>query len=654
LVFTDIEGSTLLLEELGQAAYRDGLAERREVVRGSFARFGGYEVDTEGDSFFFAFQSATGAVRAVGEAMTGLERGPIRIRVGLHTGEPELNGRNYIGLDVHTAARIMAAGNGGQVVLSQSTRDLLDDSFVLVDLGEHRLKDLSGPRRLFQLGAGVFPPLRTLHRTNLPVPASSFVGRERELEELGALVRDGVRLLTLTGPGGSGKRRLALQAVAGAADSFPDGVWWVPLASVRDPGLVLSSVALALGVPQQPGRRLEETLLDVLAGGRTLLLLDNLEQLLPEAAVPVARLRDARGATVVVTSRERLRVSGERVFPVAPLAATDAVELFSARTVALGVDGGDVGAVAELCARLDNLPLAVELAAARAGLLAPAEMLARLGGRLDHLTGDRDADARQQTLRATIAWSHDLLDQRERTLFARLAVFAGGATLDAVEAVCDADLDVLASLLDKSLLRRSGERVWMLETIREFAGEQLEADNYADELCDRHAGYFLGLAKASDRESRGPGQAIALAWFAAERDNLAAAFEWLLDRDPAAALELAAALWGFWYLRGHFHEGRKMLSAALERADAEATEARASALVGAGLLASIQGDYQESFDLFWAGLACARAAGSTGMEALALSKVSSYPELGREERTVSVRRRSASPARPATAGCSAS
>ena len=463
LVFTDIEGSTRLLAELGEARYLDALSAHRDLVRVAFGRCGGYEVDTQGDSFFYAFPSAAGAVRAVGDAMAALEGGPIAVRVGVHTGEPGLDGRNYVGIDVHTGARVMAAAHGGQVVLSQNTRDLLDDSFALLDLGEHRLKDLSGPRRLYQLGAGGFPPLRTLHRTNLPVPASSFVGREHELEELGALLAGGVRLVTLTGPGGSGKTRLALQAVAGAADAFSAGVWWVPLASVRDPALVLSSVALALDVSEQPGRGLEELLSDALSTGRTLLLLDNLEHLLPAAATAVATLRDAGGAMVVVTSRERLRLSGEHVYPLAPLAGPEAAELFFARTGALGVDAGDAAVVAELCARLDNLPLAVELAASRVGLLAPAEMLARLGGRLDRLRGGRDADPRQQTLRATIAWSHDLLDPAERELFPRLAVFPGGATLDAVEAVCDADLDVLTSLLDKNLVRYSGDRVWMLE-----------------------------------------------------------------------------------------------------------------------------------------------------------------------------------------------
>ncbi len=631
LVFTDIEGSTRLLDDLGQDGYRDALADHREVIREAFGRYGGYEVDNQGDSFFYAFATATGAVGAVREAMAALDGGPIAVRVGVHTGEPGLDPPKYVGLDVHTAARIMAVGHGGQVVVSQSTRDLLDDSFALSDLGEHRLKDLSGPRRLYQLGAGRFAPLKTLHRTNLPVPATAFVGRERELDELAVILREGKRLLTLIGPGGVGKTRLALQAVAEAADSFPDGVWWVPLASLRDPGLVLSSVALALGVPEQHGRGLEETLIDVLSAGKAILLLDNLEHLLPAAAASVATLRDAGGATVVVTSRERLQLSGDHVYTVAPLAAPEAVELFFARTAALGFDAVDADSVAELCSRLDNLPLAVELAAARAGLLAPAEILSRLGGRLDRLKGGRDADPRQQTLRATIAWSHDLLDRSERELFAAFAVFTGGATIDAVEAVCNVDLDVLTSVFDKSLVRRTGERVWMLETVREFASEQFAAGSFADEVADRHAEYYLALAETLDRELHGPGQVQALERFASERENVRAAVERLLDRDSSKALRLVAALWRFWFMRSHYQEGRELLAAALEQAPVEATEARATALVGAGLLATQQGDNEVALGLLEEGLACARAAGSTLTEAQALSLLSFFTRFGRDE-----------------------
>ena len=627
-VFTDVEGSTSLLNVLGAETYSVALAEHRTVIRDVCAGRGGVEVDTQGDAFFFAFPTAPGALDAASDFTDRLAAsGPIRVRVGIHTGTPIVGEEGYVGHDVHRAARIAGAGHGGQVLVSAATASLVDTE--LTDLGEHRFKDLGAAERVFQLGTGEFPALKSFHRTNLPVPATTFVGRGSELDELGALLDRGVRLLTLTGPGGVGKTRLALQTVADAVEAFPDGVWWVPLASVRDPDLVLPSVALALGVPEQGGRGLEEGLIDVLSAGRSILLLDNIEHLLPGAAAKVATLRDAGGPTVVVTSRERLQLAGEHVYPVAPLVATEAVELFSARTSALGYDADDTDSVAELCARLDNLPLAVELAAARTGLLAPAEILSRLGGRLDRLQGGRDADPRQQTLRATIAWSHDLLDRPERELFARLAVFTGGGTIEAVEAVCEADLDVLTSLLDKSLVRRSGERVWMLETIREFASEQLSASPAADDLRDRHASYYVAFAESSDSDLRGSGQVEALKRFASEREDLRVACERLLERDPPAALRLVAALWSFWFMSGHFREGRELLAAALERAPAEPTEARAYALVGAGLLASEQGD-GESRGLLEDGLADARAVGSARMEAHALSLLS-YHQFGREE-----------------------
>jgi predicted ATPase/class 3 adenylate cyclase len=629
-VFTDVEGSTSLLDELGAEAYAQALADHRVVVRDACGRNGGVEMDTQGDAFFFAFPTAPGALDAASELTERLAAsGQIRVRVGVHTGTPLLGEEGYVGRDVHRAARIAAAGHGGQVLVSRATAALVARE--LTDLGEHRFRDFGAPERVFQLGSGEFPALRSLYRTNLPAPATTFVGRGRELDDLGALLDQGVRLLTLTGPGGVGKTRLALQAIAGAADAFPDGIWWVPLASVRDPDAVLSAVALALGVPEQRGRQLEDSLVDVLGAGRSIVMLDNLEHLLPDAAAKVATLRDAGESTVVVTSRERLQVAGEHVYPVAPLMATEATALFSARTAALGHDAGDADSVAELCARLDNLPLAVELAAARTGLLAPAEILSRLGGRLDQLKGGRDADPRQQTLRDTITWSHDLLDGPERELFARLAVFSSGGTIEAVEAVCEADLEVLTSLLDKSLVRRSGDRVWMLETVREFASEQLAASPAADDLRDRHAGYYLALAESSNDELRGPGQVEALGRFAAEREDLRAAFQWLLERDPPAALRLVAGLWAFWRMSGHFRDGRELLAAALERAPADPTEARASALAGAALLASEQGEIGRWQELLEGSLGDARAVGSTLMEANALSLLSFTDAFGKDQ-----------------------
>ncbi|HKC77025.1 MAG TPA: adenylate/guanylate cyclase domain-containing protein, partial [Gaiellaceae bacterium] len=466
LVFTDIEGSTRLLDSLGPEAYRSALADHQRVVREAFAKRDGYEVDTAGDGFFYAFPTAAGAAHAVGDALSSLD-GAIRVRVGLHTGEPIVEGGKYVGLDVHRAARIMAAAHGGQALLSRTTRDLLDDSFVVRDLGEHRLKDLSAPQRLFQLGTGEFPRPRTLHLTNLPVPATAFLGRDRELADVVAQLQDGVRLLTLTGPGGTGKTRLALQAAAEAADDFAEGVWWVPLAALRDPGLVLRHTARMVGIVEQPDRPLEDVLAELLQGKRMLLLLDNAEHLLPEATDAIAALRDLDGPKLVVTSRERLQLTGEHVYPVPQLSPPEGLDLFEARAAAIDPGFEPDAAVEELCDRLDNLPLAIELAAARTAALSPTQILERLGERLDLLKGARDADPRQQTLRATIEWSYDLLSPEERELCTRFGVFAGGATLESVENVCGADLETLASLVDKSLLRHDRDRFWMLETIRE-------------------------------------------------------------------------------------------------------------------------------------------------------------------------------------------
>ncbi len=473
-LFTDIEGSTKLLHELGDA-YADALAEHRRLLREAFARHGGVEVDTQGDAFFVAFARARDALVAAAEGQAALEPGPIRVRMGLHTGEPLVTEEGYVGIDVHRAARIAAAGHGGQTVVSQTTYDLvvsqttydLAGSDGLRDLGEHRLKDLSAPERIFQLGEGEFPPLKTLYQTNLPIPATPFLGRERELGEVGeTLARSDVRLLTLTGAGGSGKTRLALQAAAEAADDYPQGVWWVPLAPVREPNDVVVTASRALGA----GGSLEEAVGD----RRLLLLLDNFEHVIAAAPELTALLAQCPNLDVTVTSRERLQLDGEHVYPVPVLDRSEARELFAARARAVRPDFEPNGSLDELCARLDDLPLALELAAARTSILSTEQLLSRLGARLDLLKGGRDAEVRQQTLRATIEWSYDLLEPDEQRLFARLAVFRGGCTLEATEGICDADIDQLQSLVDKSLVRiRDKDRFWMLETIHEFAAERL-------------------------------------------------------------------------------------------------------------------------------------------------------------------------------------
>jgi hypothetical protein len=418
-LFTDMEGSTRLLEKLGAEAYAQALAEHRRILREAFARHGGVEIDTQGDAFFVAFPTAPDALSAAAEAQRSLAAGPIQVRIGLHTGTPLVTDDDYVGLDVHRAARIAAAAHGGQVVVSATTRALVDPAKVgLQDLGVHRFKDLAAPERVYQLGEGNFPPLRSLHRANLPVPMTPFLGRQRELEEVTTLLRrEDVRLLTLTGSGGTGKTRLALQAVAAAAEAFPDGLAWVALAPLRDPALIPPTVLRALQLTESPGRDAIETLQASLDGSRSLLLLDNAEHLLPGLIGELSRLRSIHGPTFVITSRERLQLQGEQVYAVPTLAPSDGVALFLARARTLDSNFSSNGAVAELCERLEQLPLALELAAARTPLFSVEQLLERLGQRLDLLKGARDADPRQQTLRATIAWSYDLLDESEQRLF---------------------------------------------------------------------------------------------------------------------------------------------------------------------------------------------------------------------------------------------
>jgi predicted ATPase/class 3 adenylate cyclase len=615
LVFTDIEGSTRLLDELGREAYRDALGEHQRAVREAFGAHGGYEVDNAGDGFFYAFATAAGAARAVGDALAAVGGGPVRIRVGLHTGEPIVEGRKYVGLDVHRAARVMAAAHGGQALCSRTTRDLLDDGFAIRDLGEHRLKDLSAPQRLFQLGTGEFARPRTLRLTNLPVPATEFLGRDRELADVVEQLRNGARLLTLTGPGGTGKTRLALQAAAEAADDFADGVWWVPLAALRDAGIVLTHTARMLDVVEQPDRPLEEVLAEMLSGKRMLLVLDNAEHLLPDAAAAIATLRDLDGPKLVVTSRERLQLTGEHVYPVPQLTAPEGLDLFTARAVAVDPAFESDATVADLCTRLDNLPLAIELAAARTAALRPEQILERLAGRLDLLRGARDADPRQQTLRATIEWSFDLLADEERVLATRFAVFAGGATLDAVEEVCEADLETLASLVDKSLVRHDRDRFWMLETIREYGTDQLDEAG-RDELVERHGAFFERFATDAELGLRGPDGARWLDLVESELPNLRSAMGRALERGHGSrALRIATGLGRYWQARSSSTEGRRWFDQALATGPLEA-DARAGGYLIAGLLALFQGDMAVADASLAEAAKAARAAGDVFLEAV--------------------------------------
>jgi len=553
-LFTDIEGSTNLLSELGPQRYAEALDLHRQVVRESCRRHGGIEVDTQGDAFFVAFPTAPGALEAAREAQEALA---IPVRMGIHTGAPLLTDEGYVGTDVHKAARIAAAGHGRQILLSSASAALLG-SDGLRDLGDHRLKDLSAPERIYQLGDSDFPPLKTLYRTNLPIPATPFIGRERELMQLrDFLGRDDVRLLTLLGPGGTGKTRLAIQATAAAADRYPDGVFWVALAPLRDPGLVLEAASQALGAA--------DGLADHVADKRLLLLLDNFEHLISAAGELAALLGRCPNLRLVVTSRELLQLAAEQSYPVPPLDPQDGVQLFVTRAKAVKPAFEADDAVPPLCERLENLPLALELAAARVRILSPQQLGERLTERLDLLKAGRDADPRQQTLRATIEWSYGLLGEEEQRLFARLAVFRGGCTLEAAERVADADFETLQSLADKSLLRQTHEgRFLMLETIREYALELLEEWPNASELRQRHADWFLNLACEAEEKMRGPDEPRWLARLEDELPNLRASLGWFEERRSISELQnLAAVLWHLWAEHGHFHEGRLWLERGL-------------------------------------------------------------------------------------------
>src|SRR5438093_8681874 len=590
LLFSDIEGSTRLLHELGDA-YGNVLEDRRRLLREVFGGRGGVEVDTQGDAFFYAFTRASEAVHAAAEAQRALVETPVRVRMGIHTGEPSRSAEGYVGADIHRAARIMAAAHGGQVLVSDATRGLLEDEeldrFALRDLGEHRLKDLTRPQRLHQLVvSGLpsdFPPPRTLegHTTNLPIQPTTLIGRDRELAELGdVLRRPDVRLLTLTGPGGTGKTRLALQLAANAVEEFPDGVFLVPLATIVDARLVIPTIAQTLGVRESGGRTVAAALGDYVAERGILLVLDNFEQVV-DAAADVTGLLEAHSALkLVVTTREPLHVAGEQEWPVQPLdlprpdasdvealSQFDAVRLFIERARAVrpdfAVTNENAPAVAEICVRLDGLPLAIELAAARVKSISISDLLARLDRRLVVLTGGgRTTPERQRTLRNAIDWSYSLLEEEERTLFARLAVFAGGCTLEAAEDVCDCDLDALAALVDKSLIRETdgvggGTRFSMLKTIREYALERLVESPDADNVRSRQVDYYVALAQAAQEPLRHRGRREWAARLDEEQDNLRAVLEWSLVRaETERPLKIASAIWFYWLLRGRLTEGR--------------------------------------------------------------------------------------------------
>jgi len=672
LLFTDIEGSTHLLQQLGDR-YAGLLTECRTLLRAAFQKYNGLEVDTQGDAIFAAFARASDALLAAVAAQRALalhswpDALEVRVRMGLHTGEPSRVGEGYVGLDVHRAARIMGAGSGGQVLLSRTTRDLVEqdlpEGVSLRDLGEHHLKDFEQSMPLYQLViAGLpadFPPLKTRdsRSDNLPVQPTPLIGREQEVATVVQLLRSAdVRLVTLTGPGGTGKTRLSIQVAWELRDVFSGGVCFVSLAPVSDPMLAMPTIARALGIRDAVGRPLSARLEEALQQKQLLLLLDNFEQVVGAATQVAELLNSCPQLKVLVTSREVLHVRAEHEFAVPPLELPDpahlpdlaalarvpsiALFLQRARVVKpeFGLTTANARAVAEICIRLDGLPLAIELAAAHMKLLTPQALFARLGRRLAMLTGGaRDMPTRQQTLRNTIEWSYQLLNAWERRLFQWLSVFVGGCTLEAAEAVCtgldDGAGEVLAgvaSLLDKSLLQRMEQtrggseepRLLMLETIREYGLEALTASGEREVARQAHADYFLRLAEEAEPALKGPLLVVWLERLEQEHDNLRAALHWALESGRIEmALRLGIALERFWVVRGYRHEGLAFLERALAGNAGVATGLRAKALLAAARIAFNQSNYDQGETLAQEGLALFRELGDKRGIALSLNRL---------------------------------
>ncbi len=670
MLFSDIEGSTLMLSRLGHR-YTEALDAHRHVLRAAWAAHGGTEMGTEGDSFFVVFPTAEGAVQAAVQAQLGLESRTwpgderLRVRIGIHTGSPQVHDQDYVGMDVHRAARIAAAAHGGQSVLSSVSAELargsLPDGVALRDLGPHRLKDIAEPERLFQLTVdglrNDFPSLRTLGAASrLPVPTTHLVGRDREATELSGLVRSpGFRLVTLSGPGGSGKTRLAIEVATQLTGRFPDGTFFVPLASATAPDVAWTTIGDVIEAPR--GSRQPPRLLEHVAKLAALFVLDNLEQL-PQADEVVAELLAAAPrAAVMATSRRPLGVPGEHLYPVPPLGLptgpevaeaenAPAVQLFlqHARSVRphFHLTPENVDAVTAICRRLDGLPLAIELTAARTRLLSPQALLRRIDTTLDLESMSRQGPARHRTLRQTIAWSYELLPERQQEFFRRLGVFAGGADLESLSAVAlpsgqgerpGDPLDLVADLVDASLAVVSeapdGEpRISLLETIRSFALSQLHATGELDEARSAHGRHYLKVAErlSVTRESD---HLLALGQAEVELDNFREGLSWGLrpaaateDQDVAAtstALQLAGTLGWLWYTGGYVIEGSRWLELAVNGAGGAPSSALAECLAAYANLQIARGDADRARELATRSLEMARTVADEEREAFALA-----------------------------------
>jgi predicted ATPase/class 3 adenylate cyclase len=672
LLFTDIEGSTRLLQRLGDE-YAVVLAEHHRLVEAAAAAHGGSRVDAAGDGLFYSFSTARGGLAAAVGAQRelGAHDWPsgedVRVRMGIHIGEPMSAETGYVGIDVHRAARICSAGHGGQILASEAVHTLIGAAVpadvTLADLGVHRLRGLDVPERLYQVrGPGLateFPPVRSLDSipNNLPRQLSSFIGREAEIAAATAQLRE-TSVLTLTGPGGVGKTRLALEIGAQLADDYDGGVWLVDLGSVVEASLVADAVASALGVAQHPSMPLVGAIAASIGGRRVLLIVDNCEHLL-DAVVSLLEqlLGSCANLRVLATSREALGIGGESLVPVpsmslpsesvaghdlAALASCDAVRLFvdRARAAMPGfvLDGENASPIAQICRRLDGIPLAVELAAARVRTLPPSQIASRLDHRFRLLSGgSRTALPRHRTLRATFDWSFELLSDAERALLLRLSVFAGSFSLDAAEEVCAGGpvlaidmIDILGRLVDRSMLvpdpSGSEARYRMLETIREYAQEHLAESGDAERMRLLHRDWFADLVeRARPAFFSGPVQPEWLARLTLDTENLQAALRWA-DEDPRGAdaeLALASGLWRFWEVRGDFAEGSAWLGRALARVGGEVSARRATALTGAGILAARRGDYTQAASFHDASLMLYRELGDPVAVATACSNSAS-------------------------------
>jgi predicted ATPase/class 3 adenylate cyclase len=639
MVFTDIEGSTALLQSLGDR-YPEVLADHNRLIRDAFAQHEAFERGSAGDGLYFVFASAREAVQAAVDAQLALAGYPwpdaarVRDRMGIHTGEPRNASEGYVGIDVHRAARICSAGHGGQILVSQTTRDLVAEELrpplAMIDLGAHRLRSLDGPaQRIYQVtGPGLtrdFPPPRTgdAPRNNVPLEVTSFVGRDHEIEQATRML-DQSSVLTLTGPGGVGKTRIGLRLARTLLERFEDGTWIVECGSLSDPSFLLPAVVSTIGLPDPAGRSLLSTIIDQLKGKRLLLVLDDCDPVLAAAAeLAEGIVRACSSVRIVVTSREALGVAGEAILPIASLASPDtgltitadelgsidACRLFIERAQsvqpAFELTDQNARSVAQLCRRLDGMPLAIELAAARVRTLPVEQVATRLDDRFRLLTGgSRTSVARHQTLRATIDWSYDLLTESERAVLRRLSVFAAGASLEAAESVCAGDpvdgmdvLDLLGRLVEKSLVftdpTSSEAHFRLLETVREYARGRLVEAEEADPTLRRHRDLFLALVdKASPAFFHGPEPVDWLRRLDDDHEDVRAALEWSLDQpgEARSGLRIAAGLWRYWEIRGHLTEGRGWLERMLQAVGAEISVLRADALTGAANLAFMQGD----------------------------------------------------------------